>query len=177
MELHGYLSNQLGFSQTGNFVLDKLIKPKINDAQITILDPFEEVGKELNLSKVGKIKVHQKVIQYWRTFNEKVTPINNKLMESADCMLAILDGGHAVDDGVASEIGYYAGLNRGPIFALRSDLRLAENVASKINPQVEGYIIQSGGALIDGPNALERWANTIDMWAQKMFKENKLATA
>lgn len=170
MVVTGYLSNQLGFSQTGQFVLDQLIKPKIIEANITVLDPFIECGKYLDFDHLAQLRQHEDVVQFWNTFNDKVTPTNNSLMANADCMLAILDGGHTIDDGVASEIGYYAAKERGPIFALRSDIRLAENLATKINPQVLGYIKDSGGALFEGPNAIENWATAINCWAQQQFQ-------
>ncbi len=176
MEIKGYLSNQLGFSETGNFVLDNLIKPKIKQANIVILDPFAECKKELDFDHLNHLKLHKEVDQFWKTFNAKVTVINNGLMQKADCMLAILDGGHTVDDGVASEIGYYAALEKGPIFALRSDIRLAENLAAKINPQVLGYITQSGGELFEGEDAFENWAAHINTWSQEQFKAMSAAT-
>ncbi len=170
MQINGYLSNQLGFSEVGRHVLDTLIKPKIKEAGITVLDPFKWVGEELDFDEIGKLKEHDKVITYWTNFNAKVTVINNKLMQNSKCMLAILDGGHAVDDGVASEIGYYAALEIGPIFGLRTDFRLAENMVAGINPQVMGYITQSGGELIEGANGVERWAAAINDWAQTQLQ-------
>ena len=82
-------------------------------------------------------------------------------MQNLKCLLAILDGGHTVDDGVASEIGYYVGVKGGPIFALRSDLRGGENITVSVNPQILGYIQQSGGTLIEGTDAIERWFEEI----------------
>lgn len=92
-------------------------------------------------------------------------------MQNSDCLLAVLDGGHAVDDGVASEIGYYAGMRRGPIFALRSDFRGGENIAVSINPQLLGYILESKGKLIDGQGALERWFQAIKDWYNSFTKQ------
>ncbi len=83
-----------------------------------------------------------------KEFNVKVPIINNNLMEESQCMIALLDGGHSLDDGVSSEIGYYAGrFPEKPIFALRTDFRLCENQAGKINVQVHGYITMSGQEL------------------------------
>ena len=155
-EITGYLSNQFGFSETGRYVIDSLIKSRIEKIGIKINYPFLECGKELDFNLLNSLKSYDERVKYWADFNAKVTPINNRLMKSSDCMLAILDGGPALDDGVSSEIGFYAGIERGPIFALRSDFRLCENIASTINAQVLGYIIQSGGKFIDGPNSLER---------------------
>lgn len=163
-QVKAYLANQFGFSETGKYVLDKLIKPRIQEIGIIINDPFLECGKELDFEYLSSLERYEDRIKYWVDFSRKVTPINNRLMKDSDCLLAILDGGHAVDDGAASEIGYYAGIERGPIFALRSDFRCGENIAVTINPQILGYILQSKGQLIDGPNAMERWFCEIQNW-------------
>lgn len=170
MTVSGYLSNQLGFSETGRFVLENLIKPKAEKAGISVLDPIVLCGATIDFDKLSKLQEHQKVVEFWSDFNNSVTSFNNNLMQKSNCMLAVLDGGHAIDDGVASEIGYYAAKELGPIFALRSDFRLGENVATKINPQLIGYITGSGGQIVEGENAVERWATLINEWAQTQFK-------
>lgn len=164
-EVKAYLANQFGFYELGKrCILDNFIKPKIQEIGITINDPFVECGKELDFDYLSFLKSHIAVKKYWEKFSHQVTPINNRLMQNSDCLLALLDGGSAIDDGVASEIGYYAGIERGPIFALRSDFRCGENIAVSINPQVLGYILQSKGQLIDGENAVERWFEAIKKW-------------
>ncbi len=163
-EVRAYLATQFGFSETGRYILDTLIKPRITCMGITINDPFLECGKELDIGHLSSLDRYEDRMRYWREFSRKVTPINNRLMRDSNCLLAILDGGHAVDDGVAGEIGYYAGIERGPIFALRSDFRCGENMAVSVNPQLLGYILQSGGELIDGPEALNRWFGAINEW-------------
>ena len=90
-------------------------------------------------------------------------------MKQSHCQFAILDGGPAVDDGVASEIGYYAALVEngvipkgfGRIFALRSDFRLAENIGCLVNAQIEGYIHQTGGKI---SKTLDEWFKDIEQW-------------
>lgn len=159
-----YLANQFGFSETGRYLLENLIKPRISDIGIIINDPFLECGKEVDFVYLSKLQSYDGKVNYWAEFSRKVTPINNQLMQDSDCLLALLDGGPAVDDGVASEIGYYAGIARGPIFALRSDFRCGENIAVSINPQVLGYILQSKGSLVDGPDAINRWIKEIEKW-------------
>ena len=161
-EVRAYLANQFGFSETGRYVLDNLIKPRIEKIGIIINDPFIECAKELDFNHLPNLIKYEDKVRYWKDFSDKVEPINNELMGNSDCLLAILDGGHSIDDGVASEIGYYAGIDGGPIFALRSDFRGGENIAVTINPQVLGYIRRSGGKLIDGQNAVERWFSEIE---------------
>lgn len=175
-EVKAYLANQLGFSETGRHVLDSLIIPKISAMGIVINNPFLECGKQINWGFLAKIKDYEEKKKYWEDFSIKVTPINNHLMRNSDCLLAILDGGHAVDDGVASEIGYYAGIERGPIFALRSDFRGGENIGASINPQLLGYILQSGGKLVDTSEygcCSERWFKAIEEWRDLLDDNTK----
>ena len=148
-EVKAYLASQFGFSQTGKYILDNLIIPKIKETGIIVIDPFVECDKEFDVDYLESLEKYEDRKEYLRDFNKEITPINNRLMQKSDCLVAILDGGHSVDDGVASEIGYYAGIKKGPIFALRSDFRLGENMAVSINPQILGYIYQSGGFLDD----------------------------
>jgi len=160
-EVKAYLANQLGFSETGRLILDNYIKPKITAMGIIINDPFVECGKELDLARLSLLKSYAEVMSYWRNFNLKVTPINNGLMRRSNCLLGILDGAHALDDGVSGEISFYAALELGPIFALRTDLRGGENIATLINPQILGYILMSEGFL---STSLADWFAGIKKW-------------
>jgi hypothetical protein len=170
----GYLSNQWGLSETGR-ILHAMVKRRIQEIGILVLDPFEECGKELDFKKLAALSDYEAKKAYWNQFSKKIAPINNKLMQQAHCLLAVLDGGHVVDDGVSAEIGYYAALvetaviPQGRIFALRSDLRLGENIGCIINPQIEGYIYQTGGTIATNLNG---WFEQIDLWHQRMTEEN-----
>jgi len=167
-ELKGYLASQFGFSDTGRYLLENLIKPKLRDIGITPLDPFEACAKELDFMLLSSLDRYESRRKYWEQFSRKVTPINNALMQESHCLLPLLDGGHALDDGVASEIGYYAGIKKGPIFALRTDVRCGENIAVSINPQVWGYILLSNGKLDDSVDA---WVDTLQQWKHKNSQE------
>jgi hypothetical protein len=80
-QVKGYLANQFGFSETGNYILDNLIKPRITEIGITINDPFSECGKELDYDRLSSLELYDERMKYWEGFNYKVTPINNRLME------------------------------------------------------------------------------------------------
>jgi hypothetical protein len=170
----GYLANGLGFSMLKYMLYAKII-PKISNIGIVIEDPFEECKKELDPKFFAGIddKRYGEVFKYWSDFGVKITPINNNLMKNSDCLIAILDGGPDIDSGVASEIGYYTGIKRGPIFAFRTDFRLLENIAAPINCQVLGYILQSGGKFVYEPNlnslediekAIDKYVDVIKKW-------------
>lgn len=170
MEIKGYLSHQWGFSETGR-ILVKNVKDKITKMGIYVLDPFEECIKQLNFEKLERLTDFGEKRKYWEEFSGKVTPINNQLMRKSHCQFAVLDGGQAVDDGTASEIGYYAALVEegiiskpfGRIFALRTDLRLGENIGCSVNPQIEGYVYQTGGKI---SKSLDEWFESINLWYQ-----------
>ncbi|MFX1504673.1 MAG: nucleoside 2-deoxyribosyltransferase [Promethearchaeota archaeon] len=157
-QVKAYLASQFGFSETGRYLLNNLIKPKIQEIGININDPFKECKKEFNDKDFSNLEKYGDRINYYNEFNSKITQINNRLMRDSDCLLAVLDGGHQIDDGVASEIGYYAGIEQGPIYALRSDFRSGENIATSINPQILGYIEQTKGVIVD---TIERWFSEI----------------
>lgn len=62
--------------------------------------------------------------------------------------------GYPVDEGVAAEVTYMA--NFGPVVAVRTDLRLAENAATGTNPAVTYFASDNfGGKYYEGPNAYE----------------------
>jgi len=159
--ISGYVANQFGFSETGRFLLEKMIKPRVRAIGINVYDPFEECEKELDLEHLSKLEKYSERLEYMQKFGHKITHINNALMKKSNCMIAILDGGHTVDDGVASEIGYFAGIEQGPIFALRTDFRLVESMANTVNWQIIGYIEQSKGKLV---NSKEEYFSEIRKW-------------
>lgn len=174
VEVTGYLANQFGFSETGLWLLNDLIKPGLERIGINILEPFTEVGKVIDFSSLDSLKYHEERKSRLRGFSERIGPINDKLMQKSDCLLALLDGGPAVDDGVAGEIGYYAGIKRGPIFALRSDFRCGENMSVSINPQLLGYILGSRGELYEPPKAIDRWFERISAFKEEMQHSKKV---
>ena len=159
----GYLANQLGFSETGRYLLENLIIPKLSALGIDVLEPFNECSKRIILPKI-KDDSYSELLKAWKNFNTQVPLFNNALMMEADIMLPILDGGHTVDDGTSSEIGYYAGIKpQNPIFALRTDFRFADNLAAPINIQIMGYITMSGGMY----TSVDAWLKAIEAWLKR----------
>ncbi len=165
-----YLSNQLGFSETGRYTLTHLIKPRLDKAGVDVIDPFKECGKLLDFKQLTEIEAEgtvSKLKEFWNSFNSKVTSTNNNLMERSRAMALILDGGHAADDGACSELGYYAHFKDRPVFALRTDFRAADNLSTTINSQLLGYINKTeaaAGGLFDN---VDDWVDAIESWAQK----------
>ena len=125
-----YLANQLGFSETGKIALRQII-PKL-EKYFNILEPFKDAG---TIKKITSLDAAKSIILF-----------NRRLMSKSKIMAPILDGSHAIDDGIAGEIAEYALRRLGPIIALRTDLRQHDSNFS-INPQIEGYIKDSGGKI------------------------------
>lgn len=166
MKPKAYLANQLGFSELGRLTLKQIVLPALSDTGIQVIEPFEECS-------VVPLPIcfDNNYAQYKLSFEQFGTSVgqtNNDAMQKSDLMIPILDGGHPVDDGVASEIGYFAAIHpKAPIFALRSDFRLAENISSKINCQILSYIRMGGGSL---QNNLENWTAAIKWWVTHHYQ-------
>jgi nucleoside 2-deoxyribosyltransferase len=126
-----YLANQLGFSETGRILLSKHIIPEL-DKYFTVLEPFRDAGT------IRKVTSHDAA--------HAIIISNRMVMSRSHIMAPILDGSHAIDDGIASEIAEFAIKRLGPIIALRTDLRHHDS-KFQINPQIHGYIKESGGKL------------------------------
>jgi nucleoside 2-deoxyribosyltransferase len=118
-----YLANQFGFSETGRILLKQII-PRL-EQYFMVLEPFKDAGT------IRKITSHDAA--------HAIIISNRMLMSRSDIMAPILDGSHAIDDGIASEIAEFASKRLGPIIALRTDLRHHDS-KFQINPQIHGYI-------------------------------------
>jgi nucleoside 2-deoxyribosyltransferase len=88
---------------------------------------------------------------------EKIFAVDAGGIESADAVLAVLDG-PAVDDGTACEIGLFHGLKqrdpeRKGVVGLLTDLRAERQGEFAVNLFVRGCIDASGGAVVDSLDA------------------------
>ena len=156
-----YVASQLGFSASGREQLQSFYERLKKEAGVLPLCPFIACGEYLDFSRLGQCKTNDEVLKFWDEFNKLVGPVNyGELMPRSKMMIAVLDGGHALDDGVCAEIGFYAAEYKGqrPIVGIRSDFRLAENPAAPINPAVRYFIDQGpyNGSFFDGPDAYDK---------------------
>ena len=99
---------------------------------------------------------------------EAVFAVDAGGVESADAVLAVLDGS-SVDDGTACEIGLFHGLKqrdpeRKGVVGLLTDLRGERRGDFAINLFVRGCIDASGGAVVssldDAVTILRRWRSS-----------------
>lgn len=139
-----YLANQLGFSK-------EVLKPSLDallpwlERRFKVYEPFRDGG----------------LITDPDSF-EKAMVMNSKAIRKAKVMAAVLDGSADVESGTAGEMGRYIVLKKGPIIALRTDIR-THAPGMDINPELERYIEKSGGRLCknirDWHYFLEKFAN------------------
>src|SRR3989344_2002096 len=155
-----YIASQLGFSSIGMTQLNMLYQCLREEANVLPLCPFTACSEYLDIPILENLKVAKEVLNFWSNFNRIIGQVNyGELMPRSKLMIAILDGGHALDDGVSAEIGFYAGkyIGRKPIVGIRGDFRLAENPAAPINSAIRHFMDQGpyNGLFFTGPNAYD----------------------
>lgn len=139
-----YVASPLGFTDAGRMYNDAVLLPAVRDAGFEPLDPWDVDAGVLHVFQLARDDPERR--QRLAETNRLVGRRNAELIRSAAGILAILDGDD-VDSGTAAEIGYACALGR-PVVGLRSDLRNSgDNEATRVNLQVEWFIVESGGAL------------------------------
>ncbi len=170
-----YVASQLGFSDLKDHL--GLYYNRLKDeAGVLALCPFAACSEYLDFNTLDQAKSIEDVMGFWQDFNALVGPVNyGELMPRSKLMIAILDGGHALDDGVSAEISYYAERYQDskPIIGIRSDIRLAENPAAPINPAIRHFLDQGpyGNKLVVGPGAYVAAMPKIKNLADRIRKE------
>ena len=124
-----YLANQLGFSSVCKPALDLVVKA-LEDAGFTVHEPFDICEKMLSAGMKNNA--------------ENIGRTNGSTIKGCDIVVALCDGGHAVDDGVAAEIGYAYGIGK-EVYILRTDFRMCDDKDGRINMQITFFVEASGG--------------------------------
>jgi hypothetical protein len=148
------MASPLGFSQAGRHFYDGVLVPLVRALGYDVLDPWA-------LTDAGKVAAVQALPygparrEAWRVLNREIGANNRAAIDRADGVLAVLDGVD-VDSGTAAEIGY--AFARGKlIVGYRGDFRLsADNEGSTVNLQVEYFIRESGGTIVERHEDLAR---------------------
>jgi hypothetical protein len=170
-----YVASQLGFSIPGKQQLNIFYGRLRQEARVLPLCPFTACAEYLDFSKLERLRSMDEVLGFWNDFNKIVGPVNyGVLMPKSMLMIAILDGGHALDDGVCAEIGHYATEYKGqkPIIGIRSDFRLSENFSAPINPAVRFFLDQGPykGEFFTGPDAYDKALDSIAGMTKKIIE-------
>jgi nucleoside 2-deoxyribosyltransferase len=142
-----YLAGPLGFSEAGRHFYRAVLIPYVEGLGFEVLDPW-------TLTDAAKIGAVQSMgygpakREAWRTLNLEMGATNRAAIDAADAVVAVLDGTD-VDSGTAAEIGY-AFAREKLIVGYRGDFRLsADNEGSIVNLQVEYFVRQSGGTIVE----------------------------
>jgi nucleoside 2-deoxyribosyltransferase len=156
-----YTAGPLGFSEAGRQFQARIVDT-VTKLGHTVLDPWNFDPEQINAALALPYGLEKK--NAWAKLNVDIGRANEGLIDSCDLVFAVLDGVD-VDSGTAAEIGYaYARGKR--ILGYRGDFRLsADNEGAIVNLQVEYFIRNSGGTIIQSiellPAALSELATSV----------------
>lgn len=142
-----YLASPLGFSEAGRAFYEGTLLPLVRETGFQVLDPWSLTPQALIRPVLALPYGDEKRVQ-WRRLNQVIGQHNADAIRRCRVVVAVLDGTD-VDSGTAAEIGYAAALGK-TILGYRGDFRLsADNEGATVNLQVEYFIRQNGGEIVD----------------------------
>ena len=153
------MASPLGFSEAGRHFYHSVLLPHVAGLGYEVLDPWA-LADQAKIDAVQRLPYGPEKRDAWRTLNREIGATNRAAIDRADGMVAVLDGTD-VDSGTAAEIGY--AFARGKlIVGYRGDFRLsADNEGGMVNLQVEYFIRESGGTIVERYEELERALATL----------------
>jgi nucleoside 2-deoxyribosyltransferase len=142
-----YVASPLGFSQAGRLFYDTVLLPLVRGLGLDVLDPWTLTDPH-RIAAVQAMPSGDARREAWRRLNHEIGATNRAAIDGARAVVAVLDGVD-VDSGTAAEIGY--AFARGKlIVGYRGDFRLsADNEGGIVNAQVEYFIRESGGTIVE----------------------------
>ena len=142
-----YMASPLGFSQAGRHFYERVLVPFIAGLGFAVLDPWTLTDRD-RIAAARALPYGPERRETWRTLNHEMGATNREAIDRAAGVVAVLDGTD-VDSGTAAEIGY-AFARRKLIVGYRGDFRLsADNEGGTVNLQVEYFIRESGGTIVE----------------------------
>jgi nucleoside 2-deoxyribosyltransferase len=141
------MAGPLGFSQAGHHFHASVLVPYVRRLGFEVLDPWA-LAPARTIEAVKRLPYGPRKRDAWRRVNRQIGALNRAAIDRADAVVAVLDGVD-VDSGTAAEIGY--AFARGKlIVGYRGDFRLsADNEGGTVNLQVEYFIRESGGTIVE----------------------------
>jgi nucleoside 2-deoxyribosyltransferase len=132
-----YVASPLGFTESGRWYYRDVYLPALEKV-VQPVDPWQ---------LVDEADVQRALAQgHARELAADIARRNTEALNSCALLAAYLDG-QEVDSGTAAEIGY--AVARGLVcFGMRTDLRRAGDLGARVNLQVEGFIVASGGRIV-----------------------------
>jgi nucleoside 2-deoxyribosyltransferase len=141
-----YMASPLGFSEVGRAFYNGALIPEVKRLGFEPVDPWT-LTAQTKIDAVNNMPYGPAKRDAWQKLDVEIGGNNSAGIDSADLVLAVLDGVD-VDSGTAAEIGYAFAKGK-PILGYRGDFRLsADNEGSIVNLQVQYFITQSGGEII-----------------------------
>ena len=139
-----YLAGPLGFSPATRLYHDTVLRPAVEAAGWTALDPWESdpgdeaIWRASRDSEARSAGLADLVV--------RLAAANAAMIDRCDAVLAVLDGAD-VDSGTAAEIGYAAARGK-RVIGLRMDTRLTGDCeVVTVNLQVEYFVRLHGGTI------------------------------
>jgi nucleoside 2-deoxyribosyltransferase len=141
------MAGPLGFSEAGRHFHQGVLVPFVRSLGFEILDPWA-LTDPARIAAVTALPYGPERRAAWRALNREIGAANRRALDAARGVVAVLDGVD-VDSGTAAEIGY--AFARGKlIVGYRGDFRLsADNEGGTVNLQVEYFIRESGGTIVE----------------------------
>ncbi len=157
-----YMASPLGFSEAGRHFYTSVLVPFVRGLGFEVVDPWTLTDAR-KIEAVQKMPYGPEKRDAWRALNREIGGTNRDAIDSVQGVVAVLDGVD-VDSGTAAEIGY--AFARGKlIVGYRGDFRLsADNEGSLVNLQVEFFIRQSGGTIVERYEDLESALRPLGSW-------------
>ncbi len=143
--LNAYLASPFGFADS--------TRSFMNDVYVPALSQFVNVINPWDLTKQEEI---DDAVRQGRSreMRYEIGKRNAEAIKRADIVIAALDG-QELDSGTVAEIGFAAGLGK-KIYGYRSDFRQAGELSAPFNPQVEYFVLSSGGIITSSLEELRR---------------------
>jgi nucleoside 2-deoxyribosyltransferase len=148
-----YVASPLGFSEAGRHFYTAVLIPYLRGLGYEVVDPWA-LADARKIEAVQKLPYGPARRDAWRELNREIGATNRAAIDGVQGVVAVLDGVD-VDSGTAAEIGYAFARGR-LIVGYRGDFRLsADNEGSTVNLQVEYFIRESGGTIVERYEDLE----------------------
>lgn len=149
----------MGFYESGREYYYNKIIPVFVENGFDVIDPWK-LTDESDVLRVVNMPFGEEKRLAWEKLSYIIGENNAQGLKQSDGVFAILDGVD-VDSGTASEIGFANAIGI-PILGYRNDFRFAgDNEGVTVNLQVEYFIKQSGGEIINSIDELPQMLNKV----------------
>jgi nucleoside 2-deoxyribosyltransferase len=132
-----YVASPYGFTEAGRSYYTSVFLPALS-AVVEPVDPWSLTDP----AEIEAARARGQLRDMMLTIGQR----NAEAIRASHMLAAVIDG-QEPDSGTASEVGYAAALAK-PCYGLRSDLRQSGDEGMRVNLQVEGFIVQSGGRIV-----------------------------